>query len=80
VLSGSLAPQGAIIKTAGVPNDMRTFKGKARIFESEEETVAAIMAGKIKPGDAVIVRYEGPKGGPGMREMLNQRVSSWTRA
>ena len=70
VLSGSLAPQGAIIKTAGVPNDMRTFKGKARIFESEEETVAAIMAGKIKPGDAVIVRYEGPKGGPGMREML----------
>jgi dihydroxy-acid dehydratase len=70
VLSGSLAPQGAIIKTAGVPDEMRTFKGRARVFESEEETVAAIMKGKVKAGDAVIVRYEGPKGGPGMREML----------
>ena len=70
VLSGSLAPQGAIIKTAGVPDTMRTFRGKARVFESEEQTVAAIMAGKVKAGDAVIVRYEGPKGGPGMREML----------
>jgi dihydroxy-acid dehydratase len=70
VLSGSLAPQGAIVKTAGVPDTMRTFTGKARVFESEEQTVAAIMAGKVKAGDAVIVRYEGPKGGPGMREML----------
>ena len=70
VLYGSLAPQGAIIKTAGVPDEMRTFVGKAKVFESEEETVAAIMKGKIKAGDAVIVRYEGPKGGPGMREML----------
>jgi dihydroxy-acid dehydratase len=70
VLSGSLAPQGAIIKTAGVPDEMRTFKGRARVFESEEETVAAIMKGRVKAGDAVIVRYEGPKGGPGMREML----------
>jgi len=70
VLSGSLAPQGAIIKTAGVSDNMRMFKGRARVFESEEQTVAAIMAGKVKAGDAVIVRYEGPKGGPGMREML----------
>jgi len=70
VLSGSLAPQGAIIKTAGVPDEMRIFVGKAKVFESEEETVAAIMKGKIKAGDAVVVRYEGPKGGPGMREML----------
>ncbi len=70
VLSGSLAPQGAIVKSAGVPDDMRTFRGTAKVFESEEETVAAIMKGKVKAGDAVIVRYEGPKGGPGMREML----------
>ena len=70
VLSGSLAPEGAIIKVAGVPTSLRTFTGKARVFESEEETVAAIMKGKVKRGDVVIVRYEGPKGGPGMREML----------
>jgi dihydroxy-acid dehydratase len=70
VLSGSLAPQGAIIKSAGVPDDMRIFRGTAKVFESEEETVAAIMKGRIGAGDAVIVRYEGPKGGPGMREML----------
>jgi len=70
VLHGTLAPGGAIIKTAGVPDSMRRFTGKARIFESEEETVKAIMQGKVKAGDAVIVRYEGPKGGPGMREML----------
>ena len=70
VLYGTLAPEGAIIKTAGVPDSMRRFTGKARIFESEEETVKAIMQGKVKAGDAVIVRYEGPKGGPGMREML----------
>lgn len=70
VLQGTLAPGGAIIKTAGVPDSMRRFTGRARIFQSEEETVRAIMQGKVKAGDAVIVRYEGPKGGPGMREML----------
>lgn len=70
VLHGTLAPDGSVIKTAGVPAGMRRFVGIARIYESEEETVAAIMEGKVKEGDAVIVRYEGPKGGPGMREML----------
>jgi dihydroxy-acid dehydratase len=70
VLNGTLAPGGSIIKTAGVPDGMRKFVGTARIYESEEDTVAAIMEGRVKEGDAVIVRYEGPKGGPGMREML----------
>jgi dihydroxy-acid dehydratase len=70
VLYGTLAPDGSVIKAAGVPAGMRKFVGTARIYESEEETVAAIMEGKVKEGDAVIVRYEGPKGGPGMREML----------
>ncbi len=70
VLSGSLAPQGAIVKRIGVLEKVWHFVGKAKVFESEEEAGAAIMAGKIKEGDAVIIRYEGPKGGPGMREML----------
>ena len=70
VLSGSLAPQGAIVKRIGVDESIWHFVGKARVFESEEEAGAAIMGGKIKAGDAVIIRYEGPKGGPGMREML----------
>jgi len=70
VLKGTLAPGGAILKVAGVQAGMRKFSGTARVFESEEATVAAIMEGKVKAGDAVIVRYEGPKGGPGMREML----------
>lgn len=70
VLSGSLAPHGAIVKRIGVDESIWHFVGKARVFESEEEAGAAIMDGKIKEGDAVIIRYEGPKGGPGMREML----------
>ncbi|HQP54597.1 MAG TPA: dihydroxy-acid dehydratase [Syntrophorhabdus sp.] len=70
VLSGSLAPQGAIVKRIGVQEKAWHFVGKARVFNSEEEAGAEIMAGKIKEGDAVIIRYEGPKGGPGMREML----------
>jgi len=70
VLSGSLAPQGAIVKRIGVQEKAWHFAGKAKVFDSEEEAGAAIMAGKIKEGDAVIIRYEGPKGGPGMREML----------
>jgi len=70
VLFGSLAPQGAIVKRIGVLEKVWHFVGKAKVFESEEEAGAAIMAGKIKKGDAVIIRYEGPKGGPGMREML----------
>jgi dihydroxy-acid dehydratase len=70
VLSGSLAPQGAIVKRIGVMESAWHFTGTAKVFESEEEAGAAIMAGKIKKSDAVIIRYEGPKGGPGMREML----------
>jgi dihydroxy-acid dehydratase len=70
VLSGSLAPDGAIVKRIGVVESIWHFRGTARVFESEEEAGAAILEGLIKPGDAVIIRYEGPKGGPGMREML----------
>ena len=70
VLRGSLAPDGAVLKIAGVADILRRFKGQARAFDSEEETMAAIMDGRVKAGDVVIVRYEGPKGGPGMREML----------
>jgi dihydroxy-acid dehydratase len=70
VLSGSLAPEGAIVKRIGVAESAWHFVGKARVFESEEEAGEAILGGKIKAGDAVIIRYEGPKGGPGMREML----------
>jgi len=70
VLSGSLAPMGAIVKRIGVLESAWHFVGTARVFESEEDAGAAIMAGKIKEGDAVVIRYEGPKGGPGMREML----------
>ena len=70
VLTGSLAPDGAIVKVAGVADSMRRFTGPARVFDSEEETMAAIMEGRVAPGDVVVVRYEGPKGGPGMREML----------
>lgn len=70
VLSGSLAPGGSIVKRIGVAESIWHFVGKAKVFESEEDAGAAIMAGKIEAGDAVIIRYEGPKGGPGMREML----------
>ncbi|MHB1431326.1 MAG: dihydroxy-acid dehydratase [Streptosporangiaceae bacterium] len=70
VLRGNLAPDGAIVKTAGVSDDLLTFRGPARVTESQEEAVTAILGGAIKPGDVVIVRYEGPRGGPGMQEML----------
>jgi len=70
VLRGTLAPDGAILKIAGVADSLRKFSGRAKVFNSEEETMTAIMDGKVVAGDAVIVRYEGPKGGPGMREML----------
>ncbi len=71
ILFGSLAPKGAVVKTAGVPENMLVFKGRARVFNSEEDAVKAITGGEIKPGDVVIIRYEGPRGGPGMREMLS---------
>jgi dihydroxy-acid dehydratase len=70
VLFGNLAPLGAVVKQSAVAPEMMKRKAKARPYDSEEEAVAAILAGDIKPGDAVVIRYEGPKGGPGMREML----------
>ncbi len=71
ILKGNLAPQGAVVKQSAVSEKVMKFTGKARVFNSEEDTMTAIMMGKIKPGDVIIVRYEGPKGGPGMREMLS---------
>ena len=70
VLRGSLAPGGAVVKQAAVDPAMMVRIGTARVFENEEASVAAILGGSIKPGDVVVIRYEGPKGGPGMREML----------
>jgi dihydroxy-acid dehydratase len=70
ILFGNLAPEGAAVKKAAVAPEMMTHKGPARVFDSEEEATKAIMAKKIKPGDVLVIRYEGPKGGPGMREML----------
>ncbi len=70
VLFGNIAENGCIVKTAGVDESIFVFSGKARIFESQEDTVEAILGDKINPGDVIIVRYEGPKGGPGMQEML----------
>ena len=71
VLSGSLAPEGAVVKKSAVAPEMFVHQGPARVFNSEEEAIAAIFGQKIKPGDVIIIRYEGPKGGPGMREMLS---------
>jgi dihydroxy-acid dehydratase len=70
VLFGNLAPEGAVVKTAGIQPSMRRFTGKAICFDSQDEAIAGIMAGKVKPGHFVVLRYEGPKGGPGMQEML----------
>ncbi len=70
VLFGNLAPDGAVVKRAAVAPEMMTHRGPARIFDSEEDATAAILSGNIKPGEVVVIRYEGPKGGPGMREML----------
>jgi len=70
VLFGSLAPKGAVVKQSGVSAAMMRFEGKARCFDSEEGAMAALMGGKISAGDVMVIRYEGPKGGPGMREML----------
>ncbi|MFC0244878.1 dihydroxy-acid dehydratase [Falsochrobactrum ovis] len=70
VLYGNLAEDGCIVKTAGVDEEILTFSGTARIFESQDSAVLGILNGKIKPGDIVLIRYEGPRGGPGMQEML----------
>ena len=71
VLRGNLAPEGSVVKRSAVAPEMLIHEGPARVFECEEDAQAAINAGKIHPGDVVVIRYEGPKGGPGMREMLN---------
>jgi dihydroxy-acid dehydratase len=71
ILRGNLAPDGAVVKQSAVSKSMMKFDGIAKVFNSEEESMKAILNGKVKPGDIVVIRYEGPKGGPGMREMLS---------
>ncbi len=71
ILRGNLAPGGAVVKQSAVPETMLEFEGEAKVFDSEEEAMKAIMAKKVKPGNVIVIRYEGPKGGPGMREMLS---------
>ena len=71
VLKGNLAPDGSVVKRSAVVDEMMVHEGPARVFECEEDAIAAITGGKIVAGDVVVIRYEGPKGGPGMREMLN---------
>ncbi|MBI4927177.1 MAG: dihydroxy-acid dehydratase [Anaerolineae bacterium] len=71
ILFGNLAPQGAVVKTGGVAASMRHFSGPARIYESQDEALKGILAREVQPGDVVVVRYEGPRGGPGMQEMLS---------
>lgn len=71
ILTGNLAPDGSVIKESAVDRDLLVYKGTARCFDAEEDAIEAIIGGKIYEGDVVVIRYEGPKGGPGMREMLN---------
>jgi len=71
ILRGNLAPDGAVVKTAGVPESMLTFTGCAIVFDSEEEAYAAMLRGAVRKGHVIVIRYEGPRGGPGMREMLS---------
>ena len=71
VLKGNLAPDGSVVKRSAVVDEMLVHEGPARVFDCEEDAIDAIKGGKINPGDVVVIRYEGPKGGPGMREMLN---------
>lgn len=71
ILNGNLAPDGAVIKESAVAEDMLVFEGPARVYDSEEDVIEAIIGQKVQDGDVVVIRYEGPKGGPGMREMLN---------
>jgi len=70
ILSGNLAPEGCVVKAAGVAPSMMRFTGKAVVFESQEDAQVGILVGKVKAGDVVVIRYEGPRGGPGMQEML----------
>ncbi len=75
ILRGTLAPEGAVVKQSAVPENMLRFEGDARVFDSEEDSMKAILGGEIKPGNVIVIRYEGPKGGPGMREMLSPTAS-----
>ncbi len=70
IIKGNLAPEGGVVKRSAVSPDMLVNEGRARVFNSEDDAIGAILGGKIKPGDVLVIRYEGPKGGPGMREML----------
>jgi len=70
VLRGNIAKDGAVVKRSAVAEEMLVHRGPARVFDSEDDAIKAIYGGQIKPGDVVVIRYEGPKGGPGMREML----------
>ena len=71
ILWGNIAPDGCVVKRSAVAPEMQVHSGPARVFDSEDTAIAAIYAGEIHPGDVVVIRYEGPKRGPGMREMLN---------
>ena len=71
ILFGNLAPQGSVVKTGGVSPNMRKFSGPARIYDSQEDAMDGIMGSEVQPGEVVVIRYEGPKGGPGMQEMLS---------
>ncbi len=70
VLTGTLAPNGSVVKVAGLSHEQRNFEGPARVFDGEDDAMAEVLAGRIEPGTVIVIRYEGPKGGPGMREML----------
>jgi len=70
ILRGSLAPDGAVVKIAGIPPELHVFEGPARVFDGESDAMKAVLTGGIVKGDVVVIRYEGPQGGPGMREML----------
>jgi dihydroxy-acid dehydratase len=70
ILTGSLAPKGAVVKVAGLSKEQMRFEGTARVFDGEDGAMDAILAGSVVPGTVLVIRYEGPKGGPGMREML----------
>jgi dihydroxy-acid dehydratase len=75
ILKGNLAPEGAVVKQSAVPENMYVFKGRARCFDREEDAIEAILKKSVKAGDVIIIRYEGPRGGPGMREMLSVTTS-----
>ncbi len=70
ILRGSLARDGAVVKVAGIPPEQQTFEGPARVFDGEQGAMEAVLTGRIRPGEVIVIRWEGPKGGPGMREML----------